>query len=95
MNINQVIQDVLATGKLGLPAGVGQAVELGKPVWTLNRSIITQQQAHDLIVCEWARNRPTLDAGQPYGVRFVGALMRGNSEAAIRAIYEALCGDKE
>lgn len=94
-DINAIIQAVLDTGRLGLPEGSGQAVELGRPVWTLNRSIITQQQAHDLIAMHWARNRPTLDAGQPHGVRFVMALMRGDSDTAIRAIYEALCGGKE
>lgn len=95
MSTTQKIQAVLDTGLLGLPDGIGQAVELRKPVWTLNRSIITQQQAHDLIACHWAREMPhdllTGDADKEFD-RLMGG---GLAEAAIRAIYEALCGGKQ
>lgn len=94
-NINAMIQAVLDTGKLGLPKGLDD--DVGH--WQLGNggvfADLTDQQAYDLVAMHWARNRPTLDAGRPQGVRFVMALMHGDSEAAIRAMYEALCGGKE
>lgn len=84
-DINAMIQAVLDTGDLGLPEGLA---------YTDGTFEIADQHAYDLIAMHWARNRPTLDAGQPHGVRFVMALMRGDSEAAISAIHAALCGGK-
>lgn len=95
MTTNEIIQAVLATGELGLPAGIGQAVELGMPVWTLNRSIITQQQAHDLVACEWARKKDWTVCVEPIASGVRDAMAQGDSEAAIHAALGANNGGKQ
>lgn len=91
-DINAMIQAVLDTGELGLPEGLA---------YTDSTFEIADQHAYDLIAMHWAREiwseakseRRQNMSGTALE-RFDDAMADGDSEAAISAIHEALCGGK-
>lgn len=108
MTTTQKIQAVLATGNLGLPEGLEFRNEYEG--WTLEGSgtcadcifEIGDQQAFDLIAMHWARAVWSDDMAKERESmngtaleRFDDAMADGDSDAAISAIYEALCGGKQ
>lgn len=88
---NKMIRDLVAQG-FALPEGL----EHRDGHWKLTQGMhgfrdlggwhpIPDKQAHDLIACEFARERDSVNAP------FARAMWSGDTEAAIKALWEGVC----
>lgn len=101
MTTDEMILALVATGKFTLPVGLRQLKEHWHLVWPINRSHVHQvspQHAHDLCAIHFAREVdvalcgvwPTV-AGRK---EWCGAMESGDSATAIKALHDAVIGEK-